>query len=492
MAPSEGGRVGKSDVMVSHHPSDSELVDRIIPFLTAQGFSVWHVNVGQSNAKDDRKRGKAVLDTKVFLMVVSQASLTHAPCKDEAALAYISGKQIIPVGVEPYQSLEPYLDSAMKMLLAKLNWTFFINEDEWEKRLTEMATAVADAVGPAAVFFGDDDDQFVSNICDGSLTDEKEFEVEYQSMAESQQRLYVTLRRGRSIQPNDVFSDSFQGLDFWDVHFSGRDAVPVAELADVFVREYGERLANHISDLLRQREAEQKLKELHDGDEDDEHKECSVQAWMRQLLQKDLFLQRECVDRATYNAICLSRPSRFMTQQSQLTQASASNDDFYRRVKAYAIGKLAMLKVFNMNSSVRLVAIQNLGLYETPEIVAGLTELLNDADPNIRTVATLALGRCNSSPDTSAIVRRLLKMMKDSDRLVRQAACISLGHMRAGVAVKTLVHVWRNEPISDVRNAALVALERMDNEEAKIAIKMTRKLEEEVKKLSAPDSIVRS
>jgi len=127
-----------------------------------------------------------------------------------------------------------------------------------------------------------------------------------------------------------------------------------------------------------------------------------------------------------------------------------------------------------------------LGLYQTPEIVAGLIELLNDNDPNIRTVATLALGRCNSSSDITSIVGHLLTMVSDSDRLVRQAACISLGHLRAGDAVKTLVDIWRNEPISDVRNAALKALERMEGEDAKIAIKMTRKLDEGVKRLKGP------
>lgn len=81
-------------------------------------------------------------------MVVSQASLTHATCKDEAALAYISCKAIIPLGVESYQSLEPFLDPAMRMLLAKLNWTFFIEENDWDRRLEEMTNSVNDVLTP--------------------------------------------------------------------------------------------------------------------------------------------------------------------------------------------------------------------------------------------------------------------------------------------------------------------------------------------------------
>ena len=39
----------------------------------------------------------------------------------------------------------------------------------------------------------------------------------------------------------------------------------------------------------------------------------------------------------------------------------ANPDHFYERLKAYAIGSLAMREVFNMESSVRLAAIRNLG-----------------------------------------------------------------------------------------------------------------------------------
>ena len=495
MAPFDSGRPGKCDVMVSFHPSDSALAERIIAHLTERYFSVWQptpnaANSASNSLTEQRKRTKALLDAKVFLIVVSQASLTHQSCKDEAALAYISGKQLIPLGVESYQSLEPYLDPGMKMLLAKLNWTFFITPEDWEKRLTELTNSVADAVSPPADIsidcpFGEEG-PFVSNV------GETEFEVEYQSVNESNKRVLVTLRRNQSVQQNDVFSSTFQGLDFWDVHFPDEPEVKVAELAATFVREYEERLAYHVSDLLKQRVEEKKSKEedRYGEDEQQQHdssKECDVEAWIRQLITKDLFLQKETVDRATYDQICTSRPLRLAQSQQHASPPSVSNDDFYRRVKEYAIGKLAMLKVFNLNSSVRLIAIQNLGQYATPEIVAGLTELLNDDDPNIRTVATLALGRCSSSSSESAsvdaIVGRLLILIKDPDRLVRQAACISLGHLRAGAAVKTLVHVWRNEPISDVRGAAYAALERMEGEEAKMAIAMTRKLEEEMKRL---------
>lgn len=502
MAPFEAARPAKSDIMISYHPSDSRLVDRMIPHLTANGFSVWHVDVGQTHADDVRKRGKAVLDSKVFLMVVSQASLTHAPCKDESALAYISCKPIIPLGVESYQSLEPFLDAAMRMLLSKLNWTFFIEEEDWDRRLAEMTTSVGDVMAPPAVFdLGQEaldlfDSETGEYNQDSSLTEENEFRVEYQSFAESKPKVFIGLRRVVSVQQSDLFQGTFQGLDFWDVQFSERESVRTTELVEAFIEKYGHRLANHVSELLRQREERKKREKTSSpffsysplttptspspSKEEKQPEKNLVEDWLRHLLTKDLFGKAETIERKTYDAICVARHHH---QRDSLTDRPAANDNFYRRVKEFGMGKLAMLNVFNMDSSVRLVAIQNLGQYQTPEIVAGLVELLNDNDPNIRTVATLALGRCKSSPEVITlhrIVAHLLKRISDPDRLVRQATCISLGHIRAGEAVKSLVQVWRNEPISDVRDAAFAALERMEGEDAKVAIDMTKRLEEEV------------
>lgn len=517
MASFEAARPAKSDVMISYHPSDIRLVNRMIPHLTVNGFSVWQVDVDPNLAQDVGKRGKAVIDCKVFLMVVSQASLNHAPCKDEAALAYISCKPIIPLGVESYQSMEPLLDAGMRMLLAKLNWTFFIEESDWDRRLEEMTTSVGDVMAPPAVFdpglegrdlFDSETGEYERDL---SLTEENEFQVEYQSLAESKQKLLVSLRRNHSVQQSDLLQGTFQGLDFWDIHFSERDSVRTSELVNAFIQVYGDRLGKHVGELLRQREERKKRekscspyfytpspspssypsspREEEDKEEEKQSTKALVEDWLRQLLTKDLFGQAESIERGTYDSICVTRHHHH--RDSIQDKSPSANDNFYRRVKEFSVGKLAMLNVFNMDSSVRLVAIQNLGLYQTPEIVAGLVELLNDADPNIRTVATLALGRCKSSPEVITlhrIVAHLLKRISDADRLVRQAACISLGHIRAGEAVNDLVRVWRNEPISDVRNAAFAALERMEGEDARVAIDMTRKLEEEVRGLQGPIS----
>ena len=69
MAPFEAARPAKSDIMISYHPSDSHLVDRMILHLTKNHFSVWNTEVGQEDADNARKRGKAVIDSKVWDLV---------------------------------------------------------------------------------------------------------------------------------------------------------------------------------------------------------------------------------------------------------------------------------------------------------------------------------------------------------------------------------------------------------------------------------------
>ena len=74
-------------------------------------------------------------------------------------------------------------------------------------------------------------------------------------------------------------------------------------------------------------------------------------------------------------------------------------------------------------------------------------------------------------------------MLKDPDRLVRESACVSLGMMRNPGSVTALLGTWRNDVISDVRNAALKSLQIIGTSEATEGIKVVKNLQEEIKKL---------
>ena len=67
MAPFKAARTSKPDVMISSHPSDSRLLDRMIPHLTQKHVKVWQADVDSTQAEDVKKRAKAVLDCKVWV-----------------------------------------------------------------------------------------------------------------------------------------------------------------------------------------------------------------------------------------------------------------------------------------------------------------------------------------------------------------------------------------------------------------------------------------
>ena len=73
-------------------------------------------------------------------------------------------------------------------------------------------------------------------------------------------------------------------------------------------------------------------------------------------------------------------------------------------------------------------------------MVQALIDLLEDADPNVRAVAAISLGRTGNNSDF--VVDRLIALLKDSDRIVRQGACLSLGHLKADKAVPHIGHIW--------------------------------------------------
>ncbi|PIK42704.1 hypothetical protein BSL78_20428 [Apostichopus japonicus] len=158
-------------------------------------------------------------------------------------------------------------------------------------------------------------------------------------------------------------------------------------------------------------------------------------------------------------------------------------DRFYHQVMDYARGKIAMKEIFHMDSTVRLIAINNLGQFQTASVVGVLKSLLTDKDANIRTVAAIAIGKTGTT--NQRVIDTLMAKLKDDDRMVREASCLSLGHLKSSQAIPLLVDIWRNDIISNVRNAALTALRIMDSPLAKESIRVTQLLDEEVEKLKS-------
>lgn len=107
---------------------------------------------------------------------------------------------------------------------------------------------------------------------------------------------------------------------------------------------------------------------------------------------------------------------------------------------------------------------------------------LRNEDSNIRAVAAVSLAKTGNQDKSTINV--LLKCLNDKDRLVRESGCLALGHMKAKRAVPKLLHLWRNDFISHVREAAQTALIQIGGEQVDKAMHITKVLAEEIRLLT--------
>ncbi|XP_075252427.1 uncharacterized protein LOC142344550 [Convolutriloba macropyga] len=164
---------------------------------------------------------------------------------------------------------------------------------------------------------------------------------------------------------------------------------------------------------------------------------------------------------------------------------SRSEQFVWESVEKYAREQLAIKAVFAIDSSVRLDAIENLSKFKSAAVQEALLDLLRDPDANVRSIAALSLAKVSFGYDTQGSpTARVAKLLKDKDRLVRESACVALGRMKAEDQIEKLISVWRNDVISVVRDAALLALELIGGDEATRAIYVTRVLSDEIKALT--------
>ncbi|XP_048747306.1 uncharacterized protein LOC125659614 [Ostrea edulis] len=154
----------------------------------------------------------------------------------------------------------------------------------------------------------------------------------------------------------------------------------------------------------------------------------------------------------------------------------------WQRVTSYAQDMYAMKDVFAMESTVRVDAIENLGKYQSVSVIESLRDLLRNENANTRAVAAVSLAKTGNQDKSTINV--LLKCLNDKDRLVREAGCLALGHMKAKRAVPRLLHLWRNDFISHVREAAQAALIQIGGDQVDKAMHITKVLAEEIRLLT--------
>eukprot|EP00051_Salpingoeca_urceolata_P001149 m.38935 g.38935 ORF g.38935 m.38935 type:complete len:440 (+) comp11222_c1_seq2:125-1444(+) len=404
------------DVMLSFAAKDLSLAAKIADQMRDGGLKVWY-----DDSKEFLKNGRAILESKAFVLLLTESSAESKHCKDDIALAFISNKPIVPVALQDLKKISEKMDFGLKLTLRPM-------------KVLELDIKGSDA-----------DEQFQAVL--GQIADES-------STTDTQETgLMNKTTRIKLDKERQTAEDAFAGTgDFWQRHFATCDSVDWDEFCAVFSKDYQQDIAEVFGT----------------GEEDREQ--------LFKLLKQRLFHGKVVLDKSRYYEVC----NRYGGEMAA----------FWEIVQTLAMEENSIREVFDMSSSVRLAAVENLANIQSASVIGALRRLLTDKDANVRAIACVSLGRVSrATAETPVAIKDQLRRaelqmiavgLKDPDRLVREASAMALANLGSTDGIPGIVHLWRNDAISNVRAAALVALEKIGGPEAQSAMHMTQVLMEEI------------
>ncbi|XP_067684138.1 uncharacterized protein [Haliotis asinina] len=423
------------DVVIAYCPCDIDFVRKLADALREAKLSVWYASPSLPPQQAGQLKSQAILGCKAFLPILSTESASDKQLNDELALAYISNSAVFPVGLGRYRDLAPILGGGTRLMLAKINWIFVFKDKLYKENVPKLIECINNILLRHEREGASTDDLLTMHGMKVNLNFTHGLEFATEDLGEE----YAT-----DGPPNQPSSLTRPGLsyDFWGRHFERKSEVTWKDFKDAFLLEYGDKIVEQYSE---------------------DKKKLFVN-----LMYKDIFDLKKTVTRSVYNQACSNN-------------MNADPHCFYNRIEEYAIAYLSLREVIDMDSTLRITTIQSLGKFSFPAIVNGLSDLLHDEDPNIRAVAAIALAKAGKQKRET--VDKLISIIEDEDRLVRESACLSLGYLKSQRAVSYIVDRWRNDPISTVRQAAELALSKMNVEEAQKCIQVTKVLSAEMSAL---------
>jgi hypothetical protein len=325
---------------------------------------------------------------QVFIFVVSEESACSNFCEDTVSFAYISNTPIIPIALQKEDVLEAFLNAGLRLTLRSMKWYLFEEKSKHKEAIHEVEEVIKESIDHVKKEESKpkNEQQATIRIADLDLG------------APTATKADVRLERAAPTdEEKEKGSGQFQ--TFWEISFGDQEEVAWFRFQEAFLEHYKSDLKRMFTDDSTQ--------------------------WLLKLLEREVF---EGQNQATKR--------QFMKFRGD----TPVKHEFWRRVSRLAIESYNMHQVFDMDSSVRLAAVENLSKFSSRAVIQALIKLLDDADPNIRAVAAISLARTEVTNDQ--IVSKLIASLRDGDRLVRESGCLALGHMKAERAVSAVVSLW--------------------------------------------------
>ncbi|XP_005093196.1 uncharacterized protein LOC101851332 [Aplysia californica] len=423
----------QKDLMISYSHADKDFMLKIRDTLEKNGISVW-VDVSGLQAGVDflSKIGEAIIDCKLFISLLSTSSVKSKYCQDELALAYVSNRAIFPLALDEPDELYPLMDTGMKLQLARYEWTL-LGKDE--SSFEEKFTVLLDSMKEELMRQEED--------VEGKNVEKDSEETKSRPKLERQQtRQNLNRKNKRQESTPRLAVESLEPDKYWKDMFGPKDEVQW----EIFMEKFKKDFETPLSRMFCEKE------------EID---------FLMGVLYREMEVEEGVLYKHDFMAFC---------------NVEGNYYPLWERVDEQARESWSMKEVFDMESSVRVEAIENLGKFHSAAVIDALRDLLNDVDANVRAVAAVSLARTETNdPVTNKF---LMKTLNDKDRLVREAGCLALGHLKVKQAVSKLLHLWRNDVISHVREAANVALNQIGGPEVEKQMKVTKVLADEIRQLT--------
>ncbi|XP_076452869.1 uncharacterized protein LOC143288361 isoform X2 [Babylonia areolata] len=416
------------DLMISYSHADKDMMIKVREKLEQNGITVW-VDVSGLQAGVDflSKIGEAIIDAKLFISLLSINCVQSRYCQDELALAYVSDTGIFPVAIEDPANFKSKMDTGMKLQLARYEWTL-LGKDDFDEVFDTLI------------------DKMKAELKRRKEQDESEKGKEGKGRPKMERAKSRTLlnktRESEASARADATGIDIMPEKFWKDSFSAADVVDFEQFYGVLNAQFKEQI--------------------------DEYFGSADQEWLKAIMHRELEVEEDGkLYKYNFDSFCM---------------IDGMPKPVWERLLNQAMESYAMKDVFNMESSVRVEAIENLGKFRSAAVIDALRDLLSDADANVRSVAAVSLARTEANDPVT--LKFLSKTLNDKDRLVREAGCLALGHLQARQAVSKLLHLWRNDVISHVREAAQVALQQIGGPEVEKAMHVTKVLADEIRQLT--------
>ena len=193
-------------------------------------------------------------------------------------------------------------------MLAKINWVFFVKKEQYAGNLEELCKVISGFMA-----------EVPANAVEETPREENEGRVP--RVALNKYRSRVEKYEGEDEDQGDKTGAGVV-CEFWDRHFQNKSETTWVEFRERFIADYGERINRNYEE--------------------------DTQRIFVNLIYKDILELNKVVTRARYDDF--TGPN-----------SNADPDLFYNRLQDYVVGYLALREVFNMDSTVRLTAVGNLG-----------------------------------------------------------------------------------------------------------------------------------